>query len=123
MNDLVARNMPLGAATWMHRTGTEGISITTSMARNRWYRASAGFWRTSLRGSPKDRSIRRELDPILRPVVDPVKHGSSGRLDRSESQARGQLDDGVGKAFVRARELAPPGHIVYEAVGVHKALQ
>ena len=123
MNDFVTRNTPRGEATWMHRTGTDATSRTTSMARKRWKRAPVGLLASELARQPEDRTVRRELDSVLRPVIDAVERRPTDGLDRAEAKARGEFDDAVREILVGARELAPPGDIVDEAVGVHQPLE
>src|SRR4051794_11091556 len=72
MNDLETRKTPLGEATWMHRTGTDGTSLTTSMARNRWNAAVEGRWRASFRPSRNTGRSGVNLTLYFGPISRPL---------------------------------------------------
>ena len=99
------------------------------LARRRRSPGIGGIERPPPSGGPASCGSRKtgrsgvNFDPVLRPVVDAVQRGAPDRLDRAEAEARRELDDGVGEALARARELAAPGDVVDEAIGVHQALQ
>ncbi len=76
-----------------------------------------------LPSEPENRTVRRELDPELRAVVDPVECRSTEGLYRSESEARGKFNERVGEALIDAREFASTSSVIDVSVGVHEAVK
>ena len=78
---------------------------------------------TELPLQPEYRPVWGELDSVLRSTVSAIQRGAANGLDRAKSQARGQLDYGIGEDLACAGELAPSCYVVNESIGVHQALQ
>src|SRR4051812_6643844 len=69
---------------------------------------ATGLLTRELARQPENRTIRRELHPVLWAAVTPIQSRATGGLDRPEPEARGELDDSVCEPLVHAGELAPP---------------